>query len=307
MRAAKSKRWSPEKDRLADAFFRYLDSERNASPSTLVSYRRALDHFLRSLGAARPDWRNYTTEHFREHLFQVMKSGAARATVRMEFAALRSFYRHLVERHGLALNPLKALHLPKAQRKLPHPLSVTQVTQLLETPGRATRAKQSTSWAAARDAAILELFYSSGLRLAELAALNVEDLDIYTETVRVLGKGRKERVCPVGSHALKAVSLYRQAANVRNGPLFLNKSRRRLGARSIWSMMKKYLPESGVGLPLSPHKLRHSFATHLLDAGADLRSVQSLLGHANLSTTQIYTHVTTERMKRVYDDAHPRA
>ena len=307
MPSKKAKRWSPDRDQLADSFLRYLDSERNASPSTLIGYRRALEHFLRLRGARRPDWRKFTTDHFREHLFEIMKSGAARSTVRTEFAALRSFYRFLVERQGLASNPLKALHLPKAQRKLPHPLSVKQVTQLLETPARATREKQSTSWAAERDSAILELFYSSGLRLAELAALNVEDLDPYTESVRVLGKGRKERICPVGSHALTAISKYRQSASVRSGPLFLNKSRRRIGSRSIWLMMKKYLPQSGVGLPLSPHKLRHSFATHLLDAGADLRSVQSLLGHANLSTTQIYTHVTTERMKRVYDDAHPRA
>ena len=307
MGAAKRQRWSPEKDRLADAFLRYLDSERNSSPSTLTGYRRALNHFLASRGRGRPEWLRYTTDHFRDHLFEIVKSGAARSTVRTEFAALRSFYRFLVERHRLALNPLKALHLPKALRKLPHPLSVSQVTQLLETPARAAPEKQSTSWAAARDAAILELFYSSGLRLAELASLNVEDLDPYTETVRVLGKGRKERICPVGAPALAAISRYRSEAKVKSGPLFLNKSRHRLGSRSIWLMMKKYLPASGVGQPLSPHKLRHSFATHLLDAGADLRSVQSLLGHANLSTTQIYTHVTTERMKRVYDQAHPRA
>ena len=149
-----------------------------------------------------------------------------------------------------------------------------------------------------RDAAIMEMFYSSGLRLNELALLEVADLDIYTESVRVFGKGRKERVCPVGAPALDAVSRYRAAANVHSGPLFINKSRRRISPRSVWLILKRYLRHTSIPIALSPHKLRHSFATHLLDNGADLRSVQALLGHASLSTTQIYTHVTVERLKR---------
>jgi site-specific recombinase XerD len=160
---------------------------------------------------------------------------------------------------------------------------------------------------ALRDAAILELFYSSGLRLGELASLNVADVDMYTESVRVLGKGRKERVCPVGAPALEAVSRYRIAARVQTGPLFINKSRRRISPRSIWLILKRYLRHTSIPIALSPHKLRHSFATHLLDSGADLRSVQALLGHASLSTTQIYTHVTVERLKKAYSAAHPRA
>jgi site-specific recombinase XerD len=158
-----------------------------------------------------------------------------------------------------------------------------------------------------RDVAIMEVFYSSGLRLAELASLNVSDLDLYTESVRVLGKGRKERVCPVGAPALQAVSRYRAAANVHHGPLFLSKARRRISSRSIWLVLKRYLRHTSIPIAVSPHKLRHSFATHLLDNGADLRSVQALLGHASLSTTQIYTHVTTERLKKAYSEAHPRA
>ena len=160
---------------------------------------------------------------------------------------------------------------------------------------------------AARDTAILELFYSSGLRLAELSALDVRDLDPIGETVRVMGKGSRERIVPVGSVALEALSQYRLRAGVNSGPLFINKSRKRLGHRSIWLMLKTYVREAGLPSTLSPHKLRHSFATHMLDNGADLRSVQSLLGHASLSTTQIYTHVTTERLKRAYDASHPRA
>ena len=160
---------------------------------------------------------------------------------------------------------------------------------------------------ASRDEAIFELFYSSGLRLAELVRLEVGDIDSISATVRVFGKGAKERICPVGDPALEAISRYRRIADVHAGPLFLNKSRRRLSARSIWVAMKKYLGESGLQADLSPHKIRHSFATHLLDNGADLRSVQALLGHASLSTTQIYTHVTTEKLKRAYAKAHPRA
>ena len=153
----------------------------------------------------------------------------------------------------------------------------------------------------------MELFYSSGLRLAELTSLNVEDLDPYTETVRVFGKGKKERVCPVGLLALEAISRYRLEAGVKAGPLFISKLRKRLSTRSIWLVLKRYLPQTGLAASLSPHKLRHSFATHLLDNGADLRSVQTLLGHASLSTTQIYTKVTTERLKAAYEAAHPRA
>jgi len=153
----------------------------------------------------------------------------------------------------------------------------------------------------------MELFYSSGLRLSELAALNVADVDLYTESVRVFGKGRKERICPIGAPALEAISRYRAAASVHSGPLFINKARQQISPRSIWLILKRYLRQTSIPISISPHKLRHSFATHLLDRGADLRSVQALLGHASLSTTQIYTHVTVERLKKAYANAHPRA
>jgi site-specific recombinase XerD len=158
-----------------------------------------------------------------------------------------------------------------------------------------------------RDAAILEMFYSSGLRLSELASLDVADVDVYSETVRVVGKGRKERVVPVGAPALEAIQHYRRAAGVDAGPLFISKVRKRIGVAAVWLMLKRYLRHTSIPLEVSPHKLRHSFATHLLDAGADLRSVQSLLGHSSLSTTQIYTHVTVERLRKAYEEAHPRA
>lgn len=295
-----------KKDRLAEEFFKFMEFEKNSSPRTLVNYRHALAKF-RATQKDAPGWLDCDANQFRAYLFACMKEGMARATVRLHFAALRTFYKFLVERHWLALNPFKEVLLPKAEGKLPLVLTIKQVDELLSAPFKVEREKQAPPWTAARDAAIMELFYSSGLRLEELVSLDVASIDPYSENVRVFGKGRKERIVPVGAPALSAIQRYRQEANVQSGPLFINKSRRRLGARNVWWMMKKYLRHTSIPIPLSPHKLRHSFATHLLDAGADLRSVQSLLGHASLSTTQIYTHVTVERLKKVYDEAHPRA
>ena len=292
-------------DPLASAYLDSLRDERNASPRTVENYRHALTAAARFLGEK--DWREAQPDDFRGYLFALMKRGRARATIRLDFAALRSFYRFLCERKGLATNPLLAVSLPKAEKRLPVFLTTTQIEALLRAPHATEPEKQAPSWMPWRDAAILELFYSSGLRLAELASLDVRDIDPYNETVRVLGKGSKERVLPVGEPALQAIQEYRQRAKVQTGPLFISKLRKRLGPGSIWTLVKKYLRLAEIPVPASPHKLRHSFATHLLDAGADLRSVQSLLGHASLSTTQIYTHVTTERLKRVYDEAHPRA
>jgi site-specific recombinase XerD len=236
-----------------------------------------------------------------------MKKSQARSYIRLQFSAFRTFYRFLVERKNLRHDPVRELQLPKPEKKLPLVLTRLQIDELLAAPLRTPKHRAAPAWMPLRDAAILELFYSSGLRLNELASLNVADLDVYTESVRVLGKGRKERVCPVGAPALEAVSHYRSAAKVQTGPLFLNKSRRRIAPRSIWLILKRYLRHTSIPIALSPHKLRHSFATHLLDRGADLRSVQALLGHASLSTTQIYTHVTVERLKKAYAEAHPRA
>jgi integrase/recombinase XerC len=296
----------PPSDPLSEAFLRHLEVERNVSPRTVANYR----HALRRIRLSRrdlPGWEQLTADDFRRYLMRLAADGIAKPTVRLHFAALRTFYRFLAERHDLKTNPLKQVQLPKTSRKLPIVLSQTQVDELLSAPLRAPKEKQAPAWTPQRDAAMLELFYSSGLRLSELAGLDVDHIDPYTESVRVLGKGRKERVIPVGAPALRAIQLYRHAAEVRTGPLFLNKSRERIGVRAIWSMLKKCLRHTSIPLEVSPHKLRHSFATHLLDAGADLRSVQALLGHENLSTTQIYTHVSVERLRTAYAAAHPRA
>ena len=295
-----------KKDRLLERYLQYLEVERNASPRTVITYRHALAKF-KHFGDDKISWVECTAQQFRGFLLDCMKSGMARSYVRLTFAALRSFYKYLVEREGLRDNPLKEVQLPKMEKKLPVVLSVSQVDELLTAPNRTERQAQAPPWAAARDAAMLELFYSSGLRLSELVTLNVADVDIFSETVRVLGKGRKERIVPVGQLALRAIEQYRRQANVQSGPLFLSILRKRMSSRSIWLMLKKHLSQTSIQLRVSPHKLRHSFATHLLDNGADLRSVQTLLGHANLSTTQIYTHVTMERVKKAYDEAHPRS
>jgi integrase/recombinase XerC len=296
----------PKKDRLLERYLEYLDVERNASPRTVIAYRHALDKFKNFSGDS-ISWTTCTAQQFRAFLLDCMKKDMARSYVRLTFAALRSFYKYLVEREGFRDNPLREVQLPKMEKKLPIVLSVSQIDELLTVPNKTVRQAQAPSWAAARDAAMMELFYSSGLRLSELAALNVADVDTFSETVRVLGKGRKERVVPVGQVALKAIQQYRFEAKVQSGPLFLSKLKKRMSARSIWLMMKKHLAQTSIQLRVSPHKLRHSFATHLLDNGADLRSVQTLLGHVNLSTTQIYTHVTMERVKKAYDETHPRS
>ena len=292
-------------DRYHAAFLAYLEAERHCSAHTVNRYDLALRAF-RAHGTP-PGWRQCTPDHFRVYLFHLMKEEKARATIRLHFAALRTFYKFLAERFAFRENPLKEVQLPKAERKLPVVLTAAQMEHLLATPRRVPPTRKAPAWLPYRDTAILELFYSSGLRISELAALNVTDVDAYNETVRVLGKGSKERLCPVGLKALEALEEYRLQAGVHSGPLFLSKLRRRLSVRNIATMLDKYVLLAELPRGITPHKLRHSFATHLLDHGADLRSVQSLLGHASLSTTQIYTHVSVERMKKVYDTAHPRA
>ncbi|MEM7697329.1 MAG: site-specific tyrosine recombinase/integron integrase [Verrucomicrobiota bacterium] len=293
-------------DLSASAFLKYLEVERNASSRTITNYRHALNRFLNWCPHFR-GWDQLDAEDFRDYLYAEMKSKRARSTIRLHFAALRSFFKYLARREGLQRNPVAEVELPKPEKKLPVVLTQEQVLQLIELPHQIEQPKQAPTWMADRDAAVLELFYSSGIRLAELAALNVADFDFHEECVRVFGKGAKERICPVGGPAADAIHRYRQSARVLEGALFINKSRKRLTARAVSNLFKKYHQLSDIPVHVSPHKLRHSFATHLLDHGADLRSVQTLLGHASLSTTQIYTHVSIERMKQVYDEAHPRA
>ncbi len=283
-----------------------MDAERRSSEKTLVNYRHALEEFRRRR-AGFTTWEALTADDFRKYLFEQSKRKLGRATIRLHFAALRSFFKWLTRRQGWTTNPLLDVMLPKQEKKLPVVLTLTQVTDMLDLPMKLEKERAAPVWGRERDAAILELFYSTGMRLAELAGLNVEDVDAYSDTVRVLGKGKKERLLPVGGPAMEAVQRYRQKASVHHGPLFLSKLRSRITTQALADVVDKYWKKSGMPVHVTPHKFRHSFATHLLNNGADLRSVQELLGHASLSTTQIYTHVSTQRMKEVYQAAHPRA
>jgi len=291
----------------ADAFFAFMADEKNASPRTLINYREALSAYETWRGTTFRGWREETTDDFRDYIFALMKQELKRATIRLRFAALRSFYKYLVLRRGLARSPVAEVQLPKPERGIPVVLTIAQIDELLTLPLKVPVDKKAKPWAPLRDAAILELFYSSGLRISELLALDVKDLDFIGETVKVFGKGSKERIVPIGGPALNAIQRYRQSAAITSGPLFRSIRGTRITQQAVDLLLKKYLKLSSIPFKVSPHKLRHSFATHLLDAGADLRSVQSLLGHASLSTTQIYTHVTKERLKQAYDTAHPRA
>lgn len=293
-------------DTLSQGFLKFMDVERRSSERTLENYRHALDQFRRAQKNFSA-WDVLTADDFRRYLFELMKKEVSRATIRLHFSALRSFFKWLTRRQGWTHNPLLDVQLPKQEKKLPIILTVTQISEMLDLPMKLEKERAAPVWAGERDAAILELFYSTGMRLSELASVNVEDIDSYSDTIRVFGKGRKERLLPIGTPAMEAIQRYRLKAAVHSGPLFLSKLRKRITNQAIADVVDKYWKKSGFPVHVTPHKLRHSFATHLLNNGADLRSVQELLGHASLSTTQIYTHVSTQRMKEVYEAAHPRA
>lgn len=294
-------------DAQTDSFLRFLSDEKQSSERTVTNYSLALRQF-REWSTHQPfSWETLEADDFRAYLFHLLKNEISHNTVRLKFAAYRSFYKFLTHRHGLSFNPLLEIQLPKAEKHLPVVVSQKQITSLLEAPFKVKKNRQTPEWVPFRDAAILELFYSTGMRLSELVSVKCEDIDWINSTLRVVGKGNKERLLPIGSYAMKAIQLYRQKLNHHVGALFLSKLKKPITSRAVDQLLKKYVTASEIPFEISPHKLRHSFATHLLDNGADLRSLQTLLGHSSLSTTQIYTHVTKERLKKEYDKAHPRA
>ncbi len=243
----------------------------------------------------------------RAYLALLNEKNYSKATIARKLATLRSFYKFLVKRNILSSNPVMAVRTPKQEKRLPHFLEYEDVKRLLETP-------PADNWLGARDRAIMETLYSTGVRVSELVALNMDDIDFLGEVVHIRGKGKKERITPIGTSALQVIQHYMEFRNkrARNNPnfdskvLFVNKHGHRLSTRSVRRKMDKYLKMAGLDPSISPHTLRHSFATHMLNNGADLRSVQELLGHQSLSTTQVYTHLTTKKLKEVYDNAHPR-
>lgn len=298
----------PTGDEKVIRFMRFMQAERNSSPLTLDAYCRSLMQFKVWMGERFSSWPECTVADFRGWLYQAMQDELKPTTIRLRFAALRSFYNYLIRTDEVSQNPLEEVALPKARRGLPVHLNMKQMQDLLEMPFRVEQDKKSPPWLPWRDAAILELFYSCGVRLSELVSLNANSLQEGDNCLRVVGKGRKVRLVPVGDYAREALMYYRKMADISGmSPLFISRLKRRMTGRSIQLMLDKYLRASNIPFHISPHKLRHTFATHMLDAGADLRSVQELLGHSSLSTTQIYTHVTKARMREVYRAAHPRA
>ena len=312
-------------------FLDYLDSERNFSAHTIRSYQTDLIQFCRFLQASGEDPLSageltqkqlpaedvlpagrieamllaVTPAEVRAYLAMMRNSKYSKATIARKLATLRSYYKYLTRIAAVESSPVSAVRTPRQDKRLPKCLDLEQVTALLNAPDTGTPL-------GCRDRAIMETLYSAGLRISELVSLNIENLDEFTEALRIPGKGKKERLAPLGSKAMESIEAYlekrrsgQQAA--RKGPLFVNKAANRLSARSIRRRLDKYKQQAGIALHISPHVLRHSFATHMLNAGADLRSVQELLGHQSLSTTQIYTHLTTKRLKEVYDRAHPLA
>jgi integrase/recombinase XerC len=317
------------KDPCVEHFVRYLESERNASRHTVSGYLLDIAQFVRAIWGndGKPPFKWGDADRFaaRRFLVEFQKKGQEPTTTARKLASLRSFYKFLEREEYAERNPFGGLRAPKKARKLPNVLSVAEMTRLLDAPTKVWRREQKSDssasdpareYVALRDTAILEVLYSTGARVSELAGLIASDVELLSGVVTVRGKGKKERLCPLGGPACKAIrevmkksgELWPEGAGKgRSRSVFLNLQGKPLTTRSIERSMKRYLAEAGLNPNLTPHALRHSFATHMLDAGADLRSVQELLGHASLSTTQIYTHISAERLKKVYDEAHPRA
>ncbi|MDP6925093.1 MAG: tyrosine recombinase XerC [Candidatus Scalindua sp.] len=297
-------------EKLSLDFVAKLEHEKGFSEHTLRAYHKDLlqfDNFLKAEKRCSLESINHLL--LRRFLAVLRSKNYSKRTIARKLASIRSFFKFLIREGELVANPFEMLRTPKQDKKLPQFLSITEVDVLLKTP-------DSSTVMGLRDMAIMETLYSTGIRVSELVGLDEGSIDCIAGMVKVQGKGKKERLVPIGSHAINAVNEYidsksmskkKEVKNMsRSEPLFLNKYGDRLTARSVARSLDKYLKVSGINLLTSPHTFRHSFATHLLDKGADLRSVQEMLGHSSLSTTQVYTHITTERLKNVYDKAHPR-
>lgn len=312
-----------EEDAFVSSFLEYLHTEAGASPYTIRNYRQALGEFSGWYAGEKkraPDWLHLKKPDFRFYLRFLGRSNLSRSAVQLRFSALRSFYKHLMRRGKLDASPIRDISLPKKEKRLPQFLTPAQMFALLEAPLRELETVRAEADDDAeidpapflRDAAILEVIYSCGLRVSELCGLRVINLDADERLIRVHGKGKKERQLPIGKPALAAIACYWDALEhppTGEMPVFLANPNdlRPVYPRLVQLHLKHYLEAAGLDPSLTPHKLRHSYATHLLDNGADLRSVQELLGHENLVSTQVYTHLTTGRLKKAYDAAHPRA
>ena len=294
-------------------FLRSLETERNLSPFTIDAYRIDLGQFVDFLKISYPEldsgreFESLTKQHIRSFLAHLSQQGLSRKTIGRKLAAIRSFFKFLVRTGMIQNNPAKNIQTPKAEKKLPTFLSIQEAFDLLELPDKSTPE-------GIRDRAILEIFYGTGIRLRELTNIEMSDVDFHENLIRVVGKGNKERLLPMGKMAAEALRKYlkiRFHFLPKNGnpisPLFLSNRAKRISPRTVQARVHRYLQQISDISSLSPHLLRHTFATHMLEAGADLEAVKELLGHVSLSTTQIYTHVTMGKLKKIYDQAHPRA
>ena len=301
-------------------FFRFLSNEKDASVYTQRNYRQALDEFeqwYRDTNESPVPWSELERNDFRLFLRQLGRRELSQAAIRLRFSALNSFYKFLMRRGLVESSPVKDVTLPKPAKRLPQFLTIDQMNALLDAPMRELSVKDGTKRKVSqvpslRDRAILETIYSCGLRIGEICRMLAGEIEPDDLVVNVHGKGKKERQVPIGRAAVEAIRFYWERLAkppALDEPVFFasEKKRSAIYPRLVQLRLKKYLTLCGLDPTLTPHKLRHSYATHMLDAGADLRSVQEMLGHANLTTTQVYTHVTTERIKRAYDEAHPRA
>src|SRR3989338_11572306 len=285
-----------------DQFLLYLQGEKNASPHTVKNYGVDLAEFIIVTGEKTAREVDYIA--IRKFLAHLKEKGYSKSTISRKLACLRSFFKFLTRENVVANNPAVGIATPKREKKLPSFLEVQEIENILD-------AASGASLSSKRDRALLETLYSSGIRVSELVGLNMEDTDVLGGVLRIRGKGKKERMVPIGRKAQEAIREYMEKRGndygKAGGALFLNKNSTRLTDRSVRRILIKYVRKTSLHKDVSPHTLRHTFSTHLLDRGADLRSVQELLGHENLSTTQIYTHVSTQRLKDVYDKAHPGA
>ena len=287
-----------EVDRHIEKYTRYLEIEKNASEHTILNYKNDLEEFKKFLGEAQIESVSYLT--LRKFLSTLKERNLKSRSISRKLSSLRSFFKFLNRESFLKSDPTSAISSPKLEKHLPIFLTEDEITRLVESP-------DTKELSGLRDRAILETFYSTGMRVSELTGLNQENIDFFGGVTKVRGKGKKERLTPIGDRALRTIREYLDRRDNIQPAVFLNKHGRRLTGRGVRLILDKYVRILALRENISPHSLRHSFATHLLNRGADLRSVQELLGHANLSTTQIYTHLTTDRLKSVYDKAHPRA
>jgi integrase/recombinase XerD len=296
-----------------EKFLDYLRVEKGFSENTVDAYRNDLYQLAdfvaeeSAKGGSVPSWTNFSRQEMLSYLLNLKERGYATTTVARKVAAARSFFGFMVAEGNIKGDPIQNVSSPKMGKSLPKPISVRQAMLLLEQP-----AKLSTP-EAKRDKAMLELLYASGMRVSELVALNLDDINVEVGDVRCFGKGHKERLIPIAPRAASTVKDYLQEARPSlarrdtEKALFLNARGERLTRQGLWQILKGHAKSAGLEADITPHTLRHSFATHMLSGGADLRSVQELLGHANISTTQVYTHLTSEHVRRTYEKSHPRA